>query len=244
MIQGVLFDMDGVLFDTERLSRRLLPQTSKERGYPMSDELFMSLLGTTSALSKQLLTAALGQDYPYDDIMDEHLRQCVDIAKQGLLPLKTGVAECMDGLKRRGIRCALATSTQRDVVQQYLSHTPALTNAFDIILCGGEVARSKPAPDIYLEAARRLHLTPDACLGVEDSLNGLKSLTAAGITSVMVPDLLPFSQAFHGVARYVIPDLTRLCPLIDRIALGARTRGTGNEGNEGNGGGSAPCTPG
>ena len=107
------------------------------------------------------------------------------------LPTKKGLAECLTGLRARSLRLALATSTDRAIVERYVQATPAMQNAFDVMICGPEGGRSKPAPDIYLEAARRLGLEPGECLGVEDSRNGLRSLTAAGCVSVMIPDLLP-----------------------------------------------------
>ena len=103
------------------------------------------------------------------------------------------------------------------MVEIYQAHNPALDGIFAATLCGTEIARGKPAPDIFQQAAARLGLTTAECVGVEDSLNGVKSLRAAGCHSVMIPDLLPFSQAFAPYVDTVLHDLTALCPLIDRL---------------------------
>lgn len=217
MIRGALFDMDGVLFDTETLGMELMPKAAKAYGQTMDKALYHKLLGVNEHLSRQIIAEAYGPDFPFDDFHNQFLQYFLDIAKAGKLPRKPGLTECMQGLKARGIKIALATSTQRPVVECYLQNTPELADVFDATVCGIEVPNGKPAPDIYQEAARRVGLTPEECVGIEDSRNGLRSLRAAGVHSVMIPDLLPFSDELAPYVDTCLESLHDLCPLIDRL---------------------------
>jgi len=217
-IRGILFDMDGVILETERLGRTIYIEEAAKRGYPELDEaMYQNLLGLTREADCAYLKNVFGDSFPFDEIYDTYRDRLHALAPAGKLPCRPFVAECFRGLKERGLLIALATSTTRPIVESYIRHIPEMQNVFDASVCGGEVPRSKPAPDIYLEAAKRLGLRPEECLGVEDSHNGLKAITAAGIRSVFVPDLLPYQDHMAGTVSYEIENLGQLCALIDRI---------------------------
>jgi len=218
MIKGVLFDMDGVILDTERQGRAIFLEECAKRGYPQVDEVFYEkLLGQTREADGILMRATFGEDFPYDEMYDAYRAGLHALAERGELRTRPGVAECMKGLKARGIRIALATSTARPIVEMYQQHIPAMRDVFDFMVCGKEGGRSKPAPDIYLKAAQGIGVDISECAGVEDSLYGLQSIRAAGGTCVMVPDLLKCDERFTGVVDYELADLTQLCGLIDRL---------------------------
>lgn len=217
MIKGVLFDMDGVLLDTERLGATLMPGVSQKLGYFYPASLYRRVMGTNQQARSDIYHEAFGADFPADKLESSFFQAMMDVAAAGQLPLKPGLKECFDGLRARRLKVALATSTERRVVETYRQSVPELRTIFDATVCGVEIPRSKPAPDIYLLAAQKLGLRPEECVGVEDSRNGLRSLRAAGCYSVMIPDMLPYEESLAPFVDARLKDLTELCGLIDRL---------------------------
>ena len=218
MIKGVLFDMDGVVLDSERIGREIYIGRCHKMGYTqMDDALFSRLLGITRDENRRLLKEALGEEFPFDEMYEAYRVDLFEMATRGELPCKEGVKECFDGLKARGIKIALATSTARPMVENYQKYIPTMQNVFDFMVCGAEAGRSKPAPDVFLKAAAGLGLDIAECIGVEDSVAGLQSQTAAGCVRVLVPDLLPCDQRFEGLWDHCLPSLHELCGLIDQL---------------------------
>ncbi len=208
MIKAIVFDMDGVLLDTERLSQVLLHKAFLEQGLALTDKCFEDMLGTNLETSRQIVLAA----YPsvdcdlmirrWNEIMQEHIQ------KEGI-PLKKGVPQILYKLKSQGIKIGLATSTQRDMVEYYFEKA-GFTGLFDAMVCGSEAPNGKPAPDIYLQCAKLMNTAPEDCAGVEDSLNGVKAVRAAGMLSIMVPDMIDYGPQHRPYVDKVLKDLTEL----------------------------------
>lgn len=218
MIRGILFDMDGVILNTERLSRDEYIGACEEFGYPqMNEVIYERLIGKPREEDRRIMKAEMGEDFPFDAMYDRYRERLVQRVLTGVECTKPGLKECMEGLKARGMKIALATSTGREVVQEYIAHIPLMQHVFDDMVCGVEAGRGKPAPDIYLEAARRLGCQPEECIGVEDSQAGLQSLTAAGCVRVMIPDILPCDERFAGLTDHVLTALDEIPALVDRL---------------------------
>ncbi len=221
MIRAVLFDMDGVLFDTEALGQAAVTQIAADFGYTVDLSFYRKTLGVPNAECEGIYLAELGADFPYQEAMVRFREYFRVYNETRGLPFKPGLMECLQGLKARGIKVALATSTVRPLVDGYFRRMPAVAAHFDATVCGGEVPRGKPAPDIYLAAAKAVGCAPQACAGVEDSFYGVQAVRAAGAHCVMVPDMLPFGPRFAPFVDTCLPSLHELCPLVDRMNANA-----------------------
>ena len=210
MIKGVIFDMDGVLFDTEDFGMDCLLGAAHEQGIPMEKEHVTYSLGLNRDLFIEKCTQWFGEyDYPL------MLRRWADlifekIQREGM-PLKKGMPQVLHELQARGIKLGLATSNERYVADYYFK-AAGIAGIMDAIATGDQVKNSKPAPDIYLEAARQLGLSPEECAGVEDSFNGIRAIRAAGMKSVMIPDLKPYIPEHAPYVDLLLTDLTQLIP--------------------------------
>lgn len=217
MIQAALFDMDGVLFDTEVLGFQAMKQLSAEKGYAIDQAFYETTLGVPNAECGGIYRKALGEAFPYEEVIARFRDFFLDYVRTRPLPFKPGLVDCLSGLRERGVKIALATSTVRQLVTKYFAVMPEIGAYFDGIVCGGEVPNGKPAPDIYIAAARSVGCAPDNCIGVEDSFSGVQAIHAAGAHCVMIPDLLPYQPKFAHYVDHCLSSLNDLCPLVDRL---------------------------
>jgi HAD superfamily hydrolase (TIGR01509 family) len=217
MIRAVLFDMDGVLLDTEALGQKAMVQICAELGHPISEAFYLNTLGVPNTECREIYRAGIGEAFPFDEAAERFRRFFSDYIKTRPLPRKPGLMECLSGLKARGLSGTLVTSTERPLVKEYFAAMPDVAACFDALVCGGETPRGKPAPDMYLAAARAVACEPWECAGVEDSFYGVQAVRASGAHSVMIPDLLPFGERFSPYVDHCLANLSALCPLIDRL---------------------------
>jgi beta-phosphoglucomutase-like phosphatase (HAD superfamily) len=202
-VAAVVFDMDGLLFDTERLHARAALAAAKEVGCPLEMDVFLKLLGTTEA--RRILAEHYGESYPFDALRvawGGHMKGLLDSDLQ----MKVGALELLDLLDDLAVPRAIATSSSHATVEDHLARLD-LVGRFHHVVAHGDYANSKPAPDPFLKAAERLGVDPRHCLALEDSLNGVRSASSAGMMTVMVPDLIQPTAEIRDLCAMVAASL-------------------------------------
>jgi HAD superfamily hydrolase (TIGR01509 family) len=196
--EAIVFDLDGVMIDSERIDRLGWRDVAARQGLVVSDEFYARSVGRREVDIAAEFHAAFGQDFAdFARQVGDWRRHYIDT--QGM-PQKPGLGALLDTLDGAGIRYAMATSTTRADALERMGELPARLAAAAF---GNEVAAGKPAPDIYLLAAQRLGVAPARCLAIEDSLPGVVAAERAGMTVIMVPDLV----APHDAIRFVCDSL-------------------------------------
>jgi HAD superfamily hydrolase (TIGR01509 family) len=219
-VRAAIFDMDGLLIDSERLFRDAMMGAAVELGHEMTHDFFLTLVGTPWAANVEALLVHYGSTFDTEALRDETWRRYHAIA-QAELTLKAGVVEILDRLDELGLPRAIATSSRRETVEHHLGDHGVL-HRFHAVVASGETARAKPHPDPYLLAAERLGVEPQDCLALEDSHNGVRAAAAAGMMTIMVPDLLDPTEEMRGLCVRIARDLHEVAGLLSAPAAGPR----------------------
>ena len=187
-IKAAVFDMDGLMFDTERLAMAAWDYAGEKMGLGKAGYMVMKTLGVTAERADEIWREEFGSNVD-TKAMRRYGREFTDyFYEHNKVPVKYGLYELLDWLKSAGIKTAVASSSTRRAVLRNLE-SAGITDKFDIIVSGEMAARSKPAPDIYLKACELLGESPKDCIALEDSRNGLWAAHNAGCRVIMVPDL-------------------------------------------------------
>ena len=210
MIKAVLFDMDGTVFDTEKIYYRSWVRAAEAVGFCGNMHEVMPLIfGVSENDIGKYFYENWGEDFPYQEMLARRAGFIADEIEQSGVPLKSGVPEIFDILAQRGIRSALVSSAPRFRIDDFLLRS-GIDKYFDCIISGDRVERSKPAPDIFLLAAEELGLSPRECLVAEDSKNGVLAGYRAGMQVLMIPDLQPFTEELRPYITGLLPSLTEI----------------------------------
>lgn len=205
-MRTVIFDMDGVLFDTEKLCQDSWIAVAGERGLPGMEEIFPRCIGLNANDSRQVVLGAYGQDFGYDDFRKRASEWFWEYIENNGLPMKPGVNELLHWLKENGWTVGLASSTRGESVRKCLERA-GIRDYFEEVVTGDMVEHSKPLPDIYLLACSRLGAEPAESYAIEDSPNGIRSAHAAGMHPLMVPDMIAADEEMKRLSEKIFNDL-------------------------------------
>lgn len=188
MVKAVIFDMDGVLIDTEKYLVKYWCQAAQELGIPMKREHALMIRSFSGKFAEPWLKSLYGEDFDYAAVRERRKKMMAEhLAKNGV-EIKEGVRETLTYLREKGYKLAVATATEKDRAVEYLNEI-GITEMFDQIVCANMVQNGKPMPDIYLYVCEQIGEEPENCVAVEDSPNGVKSAHDAGCRVIMIPDL-------------------------------------------------------
>ncbi|MEF1289828.1 HAD family hydrolase [Vibrio sp. M260118] len=212
MLTAVLFDMDGLIFDTESVYKLSWQYAAKEQNLSISDDLYQQFIGVQDSKCEKMLSEYFQNtlDLPrFKNVRDNHF----NLIRDNGITLKPGFDMLFKEIKQRGLSTAIVTSSRFPEVARNFSQTNYLPQ-FDLVITAEDVTHGKPSPDCYKLAYTQLGLTAKECLVLEDSNNGVKAALSAGCHTIMVPDLLPPQTELTNKAM-IVEDLAQVVPLLD-----------------------------
>lgn len=216
MIKAVIFDMDGVLIDTEKHYFSCWIQASKEAGFPFTKEHALSLRSCDAKVAEKRMKEIFGEEFDYYAIRERRRQLVKETLEQCGLEMKPEVEETLKFLREKGIKTAVATATPLDRTKEHLTQL-GIMELFDSIVSAKEVEHGKPAPDVYLYACEQIGEKPEECIAVEDSPNGILSAYRAGLKPVMVPDLTQPDEELKLLLFGCVNSLSGVCQIIDNF---------------------------
>lgn len=187
--KAAIFDMDGLLLDTEQVCMTAFQQTCTEMDIPFKQDIYLSIIGRNQAGIKPIIEKGYGDLLDYSVFHPRWMQRYLAVVEHQAIPVKSGIIALLEWLQSQNIPMVVATSTHNVLAHKKLQ-LAGLAHYFSHITSGDEVINGKPAPEIYLLAAQRLHISPEQCLAFEDSNNGVKSAIAANMTVLQIIDLV------------------------------------------------------
>ena len=215
-IKGVIFDMDGLMFDTERIYYKGWQEAARAYGYEITWEIYTQIVARNSTYIGMVLRKLLGEDFPFEAVNTKKRAISDEIVAREGIKLKKGLEKLLDYLESKGMQKAVATSSMREKAVRYLE-IGGVKARYEAIICGSDVAESKPNPEIFLRAAASLGLKPEECLVLEDSRLGIEAAKRAGMTGIFIPDLVAADDEIRGYASEVLASLEEVITFLENI---------------------------
>lgn len=204
--KAVIFDMDGLLLDSEKIALDCFLEACRKAGFTPDISLYLKCIGTNSKKTKQILLEGFGRTFPIDEVFKHWDALYYKETFEKPVPLKRGAIQLLDKLRNTGYPMAIATSSAHNKAIVKLKNSD-IFDYFEVIIGGDQVKNSKPDPEIYSTAANKLGINADECIGIEDSDNGVKSAYGAGMSVIQIPDLQPPSREVKKLGHTILDSL-------------------------------------
>ena len=215
MINGAVFDMDGLMFDSERLVYETWQMMMDELGFEYNLDIFKNTIGLRTDLTESYYNSLYGERFCYNPLKQRSREIFLKRVSEEGVPIKKGLVELLEFLKSNNLKIAVATSTSAQTAHKIIKMA-GVYDYFDAFVCGDDVKNGKPHPEVFLTAAEKLSLPPTECVAFEDSINGIKSAYSAGMTTVMVPDYLQPTQEIIPMINCLCNDLSQAIEFISK----------------------------
>ena len=201
----VIFDMDGLIFDSERAHMETKRAVMKGYGYELSEATYIRTLGLSRQDTGVLMRSVYGPDFPYEEVAHEARKRLNAIAARDSLPVKPGIPELLEQLHEDGIPACVASSSPRPTVDIYLQSS-GLEKYFDFVISGDDITHSKPDPETFLCCCRHFGVQPEEALVLEDSENGILAAVNGKIPVLCIPDMKQPSEEIGRKTAAILPD--------------------------------------
>ncbi|KPA51568.1 CbbY [Photobacterium leiognathi subsp. mandapamensis] len=212
-----IFDMDGLLLDTERVCMNVFKQTCQDFNLPYLETAYLNIIGRNEAGVEEVLCASYGDTMDYPVFRQQWKQTYLNIVENQAIPIKDGVIELLQWLQQQQIPMVVATSTNKQLALKKLE-LAGLSSFFSTVTAGDEVSKGKPDPEIYLLAAKRLNVKPELCLAFEDSNNGITAAIAANMHAFQIIDLVEPSDEVKAFGHHVFSSMHEALALLKQQA--------------------------
>lgn len=214
--KAAIFDMDGLLLDTEQVCMTAFQQTCIEMDIPFKQDIYLNIIGRNQAGIKPIIEQGYGDVLDYAVFHPRWMQRYLAVVEHQAIPVKSGVIELLEWLQIQNIPMVVATSTHNALAHKKLQ-LAGLAKYFSHITSGDEVTNGKPDPEIYLLAAQRLHINPKQCLAFEDSNNGVKSAVGAQMTTLQIIDLVEPDTDTRALGHHIFNSMTEALQFLKTV---------------------------
>ncbi len=212
----VIFDMDGLMYDTEPIGKKCIQETAKKYGYIIDDEFALKSIGMNINDYRKMVKDKFGDDYPFDLISQESRKRRMEYLLENGIKIKPGLMELLTYLKEKDILIAIASSSKRETIDFY-NQMAKMPNFFDYIISGDMVEHSKPDPEIYIKVLEHFQINASQALILEDSRNGIIAGSKAKVKVICVPDLIKHGKDMEQLIYKTVPSLNEVINEVDRL---------------------------